>query len=228
MSVPNTPENQSLLEGFSNLILGPVSLRRIFLLLTRLHYSDPAHYGEFKDKMSSFVWSQDDTKRKLFIDHDYNFRPTKLEQRPAIFVGTDAIMYRRVAIDNVRAITEDSSGKSSSYVAETGIIIRHISMTPDEALALGEMSAIFFSGVRALLKQHMKLHTFDIVKLDSTKPFLREAAEPDQQFSCDLVMKLAYVHDWTTIWESHRVKTVSIREAVAAYALPAGEQTVEQ
>src|SRR5882672_1429329 len=114
MSAPNTPANQTLLEGFSNLILGPVSLRRIFLLLTRIHYSDPAHYGEFKDKMAKFVWSQDDTKRKLFIDYDYNYRPTNLEQRPAVFVGVDDVTYRRVVIDNARNVTEDNSGTSSS------------------------------------------------------------------------------------------------------------------
>ena len=119
MSAPNTPENQTLLASFANLILGPVSLRRVFLLLTRLHYSDSAHYGEFKERMSEFIWSKDDTKRKLFIDYDYNFRPTDLEQRPAIFVGTDAISYRRVVIDNQRAVKEDNSGVSSSYIAET-------------------------------------------------------------------------------------------------------------
>jgi len=228
MSAPNTPANQTLLEGFSNLILGPVSLRRIFLLLTRIHYSDPAHYGEFKDKMAKFVWSQDDTKRKLFIDYDYNYRPTNLEQRPAVFVGVDDVTYRRVVIDNARNVTEDNSGTSSSYAAETGIIFRHISMTPDEALALGEMTAMFFTGMRKNLIQQMKLHAFDLVKLSSTKPFLRSSEEPDQQFVCDTVLRLSYIHDWTTRWESHRIKTVSFEAALAGFSIGNSPATLVQ
>jgi len=228
MSAPNTPNNQKLLEGFADLILGPVSLRRIFLLLTRIHYSDPAHYGEFKDKMAKFVWSQKDTERKLFIDYDYNYRPTNLEQRPAIFIGTDAVSYRRVVIDNARNVTDDNSGTSSSYAAETSIIVRHISMTPDEALALGEMTAMFYSGMRKNLMQQMKLHAFDLVNQSSTKPFLRTSEEPDQQFICDTIMRLSYIHDWTTSWESHRVKTISFEAAVTGFSMPSNQADIVQ
>lgn len=228
MSAPNTPENQTLLESFGNLILGPVSLRRVFLLLTRLHYSDPAHYGEYTRNLSQFVWSPDDSKRTLFIDYDYNYRPTKLEQRPAVFVGLNDFGYRRVALDNARSVIEDNSGTSSSYIAETSLIIRHISLTPDEALALGEMTAVFFAGIRQLLKTRMKLHSFDLAQLNSTKVFMRQAEEPDQQFVCDTIMKVSFVFDWTTLWESHRVKTVSLTEAVVAYSQTTGTQKLEQ
>jgi len=225
MSVPNTPENHLLLEGLGNLVLTPVSLRRIFLLLTRLHFSDASHYGDKAIPLKNFIWSPDEKLRKLFIDYDYNYRPTDLEQRPGVFIGVDDITYARQVIDNQRENTADRSGTSFTYRAETGIILRHISLTPDEALTLGELSVDFYAGIRKMLMEQMKLQNFDLAALKATKPFLRTEMQTDQQFSCDLVMRISFLHDWTTFRESHRIKTVSFREAVTAYALPTNDGT---
>lgn len=226
-SVPNTSENAALLDGLADLRLGQVALRRIFLLLTRLHYSTPDNYGDHKAALQELVWSQDDLKRKLHIDYDYHYTPTKLEQRPAIFVGTDDVAFKRVILDNFRNVTEDNSGTSSSYVASTTVIARHISGTPDEAMALGELSADFYLGIRQMIKERMRVHSFDISGIRSAKPFSRQPEQPDQMFACDLIMPISWIWDWTTTRESHRIKTIGFKEAVESCALP-GKPRLQQ
>lgn len=223
--VINTPENNSLIAGLGNLALTPVSLRRIFLLLTRLHFSDSKHYGDKAEPLKDFIWSADDKVRKLFIDYDYHYQPTHLEQRPAVFVGVDDLIFTRQVLDNQRENTEDRSGTNFTYKAETSIILRHISLTPDEALTLGELSVDFFAGVRKMLMETMRLQHFDVTALKSTRPFLRTEVQSDQQFSCDLIMRISFLYDWVTFRESHRIKTVSFKEAVVAYALPTNNDT---
>lgn len=226
-SAPNTPGNNALLDGLAELRIGQVSLRRIFLLLTRLHYSTSDNYGDHKVALKELIWSQDDLKRKIFIDYDYHYRPNKLEQRPAIFVGTDDVSFRRVVLDNHRKVVEDNSGTVSSYVASTTLIVRHISPTPDEAMAIGELSADFYLGIRQMIKDRMRVHSFDVGSIRSAKPFARGPDEPDQMFACDLIMPISWIWDWTTTRESHRIKTIGFKEAVESLALP-GRPRLEQ
>ncbi len=224
-SAPNTPVNNALLEGLAELRIGPVSLRRIFLLLTRLHYSTPNNYGAYKEVLDTLVWSQDDLKRKLHIDYDYHYLPSKLEQRPAIFVGTDDIKLERLVQDNYRENVSDNSGTMSSMKAGSAVIIRHISMTPDESLALVELSSDFYAGIRQLLKERLKLHSFDIGAIRTAKPFSRSPEQPDQMFACDLIMPISWIWDWTTTREGHRIKTIGFTEAVTSCSLPGKKMT---
>lgn len=217
--------SDSLVESLEKLVLSPVSLRRIFTLFTRLHYSDPVHYqGRFED-LSNYVWSADPTRCTLFVDFDYNFQPKNTERLPAIFVGVSDVKYQKIVQDNRDTETEDRAGVIQIYRALTSVIVRHLSVTPDESLRLAELSAEFFMGIRPLLMERMHLGMFEVAQQVNTRPFMREATQPDQVFTSDIIMPLEYDVRWESVRESHRIKTVSFSDALAKYALPTSSQT---
>ncbi len=215
--------DSGLLEGLSDLILTPVSLRKIFILLTRVHYSDSEHYGELKPQFEKFIWSKEETKRTLHIDFDYNFDPAKVDRRPALFVGTSDFTFTQKVIDNMHSQTEDRAGTQYVMMTAVDVIIRHIGKTPDEALALGDMTCQFFNGMRKMLQERMKFSQVNVGKLMTSRPFDRSSNQADQQFMVDLLINLQYNSAWLTFREGHRIKTAKF-EQLAAYSLPLDDQ----
>lgn len=211
---PVSQENpdELLLERLGNVGLNPVSIRGIFLMLTRIHWSDPDNYGTMKHKLGGMVWSKNVEKSKVFIDYDYNYNPEEIGKRPALFVGTGDFGFRKVAVDNLRSRSEDRATDDYVMVTETNVIIRHIGKTPDESLAMGDLTSQFFLGMRKLLQDRLKVHGFDIIKLASSRPFESPSQKADSQFVVDLIMSLQYNSVWLITREGHRLKTVRIKQ----------------
>lgn len=207
-----------LLENLSKIALTPVNIRGIFIMLTRIHFSDPDNYGAMKSKLGNFVWHKDPKVKTLHVDYDYNYDPQKLDLRPAVFVGTSDINYRKVVIDNQQAQTEDRSGENFVKIGATNIIIRHIGKTPDESWALGDLSAQFFLGVRKMLQERLRVSEFEVLRLMASKPFERSTQQADQQFIVDLIMNLQYNAGWLVIREGHRIKTVTYEQSLADFS----------
>jgi hypothetical protein len=205
-----TLTNGYALETFSKLVLGAVNLRRIFLLLTQLHFSDPKNYGAMEDELKNFVWNKDKTKSKLFIDLDYVYDPAKSDQFPGIYVGVGDIDFKKVLMGNHESYTPDNAGSKNILHGLTTIIIRHASLSPDEALALADLSFGYYTGIRELLMERMKLKEFSIQKLSTPRFFHIDGTEKaDKKYVADLIMNLAYDATWTTFRESHRIKKIT-------------------
>jgi hypothetical protein len=211
--------DSTLLEELATVALTPVTIRKIFILLTRLHYSDPDHFGSLKPKLSKFVWSADLKLRGIHIDFDYNYDPEKTDLRPAVFVGTSDIDYRKLVINNQQSQTADRSGEIFVKQAGTNIILRHIGKTPDETWALGDMSAQFYMGITKMLQERLKVSSFEVVKLMASKPFERKSQEADSQFIVDLIMNLQYNAAWLTTREGHRIKTITYAQSLADFTV---------
>ncbi len=209
-----TPEEKSsqspdVFSQFARIQPTMVSLRRMFLLLTRAHFSDNAHYGGFKDQLAKYVWHRETRQSGLWIDFDYHLDAKKLEQRPAIFVGTDDITYKQVVTDNRKGTTADNSGKEFVTVGNTTVILRHISSTPDDALTLCELSTQFYLGIRPLMQERVGFRSYHVAAQKSSRPFDRAPQQADQQFTADLIIALEFNAIWLAVEESHRIKTIS-------------------
>ena len=228
MADTNTPiglegnQDDLLLDQLDKIAMSPNAIRGIFLMLTRIHWSDAEHYGSMRSKIGKFIWSRDDRLRTLFIDFDYNYDPSNLDKRPAIFVGTSDLSYRKVAIDHLRTRSEDRATDDYVMVASTNIIIRHIGKTPDESWAMGDLTGQFFLGMRKMLQERLKVHAFDIAQLMASKPFEAPSQKADQQFIVDLIMNLQFNAVWLSTREGHRLKTVRMRQT-ADFTMPAKE-----
>jgi hypothetical protein len=202
------------LEAFAGIPLGPTNLRRIFLLLTQLHYSDSKNYGPMEEQLKDFVWHKDkpgEAKSKLFVGLDYVFDPTKTDQFPGIFVGIGDIQYKRVVINNLDSYTNDRAGSKNILQGGTTVILRHTSLTPDEALAMAELSFQFYTGVREMLMKRMNLVAFDVSQISTPRFFDLDGKElADKRYSADLILGIAFDASWITLTESHRLKKITL------------------
>lgn len=197
--------------------LTPVTLRSIFLLLTRLHYSDPENYGLLKKKFANYIWSKDEKTRTLHIDFDYNYDAKNLERRPAIFVGLDDINFSKTSIGNHGSFTEDRSGESFVKTANTLIIFRHVSKSPDESLALADMTAQFYLGITPMIRDTMNTRVlqYEVTSIKSSRPFEKQSQEADQDFISDVIVAFSYNAVWLTKIESHRIKRITYEQSLA-------------
>lgn len=215
MSEENPLTESQLLRDISGLQMTPFNIRRIFLLLTRLHYSNSSHYGDAKqqEQFRNYTWDQDPTKSGIKIDFDYHYNPETLDKFPAIFVGTDDYAFKPLAVDNYHSTDLYNAGEVKARRGETAVIIRHVSSTPDEALQLGDLSYQFFSGIDILMRETLKLVRYEVPQLKTAKPFLAQKTEADQQFSVDLLIQIAFNATWLIVRESHVIKSISLEAA---------------
>lgn len=218
---PEGNPDELLIDAWSRIAITPITIRGIFIMMTRIHWSDSANYGPAKAKMGDFVWHKDPKQRTLHVDYDYNYDPTKLDKKPAIFVGTSDFNFLKIAVDNQRTQTEDRAGESYAKIADTNIILRHIGKTPDESLQMADLSAQFFLGMRKLVQERLKVHGFEVMQILSSKPFEKAAAQADPQFIVDLVMNLKYNAVWMIVREGHRLKTVTYKQSLDDYSTSA-------
>lgn len=206
---------KSVLEGLHEIVPNGVTLRRMFLLLTRLHYSSADNFGAMAEKLKEYVWTPGLTT-KLKIDLDFNYIRGKKDTVPCIYVGTDDIGYNRKVVDNQKSTNEDRSGENYVKGSATNIILRHAASSPDDAWIMADLTAQFYLGIRKMLIDKTGFESFEVVAQKGTKIFMRTAEESDQQFEVDLLMSLTFNSIWLTTLESHRIKTWGFAKSLAA------------
>jgi hypothetical protein len=210
-------ENRSLREFLNEVGWNILSIRRVFLLLTRVNYSDPKNYSRMAEKFKNFIWNMDKEKSSIQIDLDYDFDVEKLEKFPAIFVGTDDIAYQKKVIDNQVRKNEDGSGEEYIYIGSTNVIIRHIGKTADESLAMSDLSRNFFKGMRKMMMENGRLRTYEVPRITTSKPFQRAPEQADQLFEADLLVNISFDDPWIIFRESHRITHINFQNSIAEF-----------
>lgn len=205
--------NPDLIANIKRAPVTPVTLRKTLLLLTRLHYSAASNFGEFAERFEKYVYDESATP-KLFIDLDYNYNPKDTEHRPAIFVGCGKFVYDQTVFDGRVEHTRDLAGEEFYNRGYTQAIIRHVGASADESLALGDLSAQFFRGIRKIMQNELGFTRYVVKELDSTKPFDKRPEQADQQFVADLVIDMAFNTNWMIWTESHRLKDWSFSDVL--------------
>lgn len=205
--------------GFGHQIVTPITTRRMYLLLTRSHYSDSAHFGQWKEKLDNYVWSKHPKLSKIDIQLDFQYQAKRQDERPAIFVGCDDFIYHPTVVDNFKNMSPDNSGTGYVTIGETNVIIRHIAASPDEAMTLCEVTAQFFLGIRPLMQQKVRYRSYNVKAQKTSRPFERAVVDPDQQFISDLLINITFNALWLSVQESHRIKTINFESSLSAFGL---------
>lgn len=188
--------------------LDPVSLRRIFLLLTRNHYSDPAYFGNLPPSFKSFRYNDNPRDSKLRIELDYAFDPKNQEQPTGIYVGIGDVQSSSRVMDDFNSNNEDLSGATRHQLDQTQILISHVSASPDEALTMGVVSKAFYQGIGPLLRQRFRnIAGYRVISL--SKPNRIEEKGNNTYYKVDLSIGLAIPSEWETTVESLRVKRIN-------------------
>lgn len=215
MTTPTNPTEvkpeQLSLEGLSYQMLNIAMARRVFLLLTRAHFSNPDHYGHLSVPLAECRWTNDPKTCTLPVEYDYNYDPKQMERRPAIFVGCGDMVMQRKVLDNSARVTADGRGEEFASVGSYPVIIRHIGKTPDESLLLADLTFQFYLGIRKLLKEKAQLQSFEVMRVGTTRPFERTAEKTDATFMADLTLKVETNMTWLSVRESHVIKSTSFR-----------------
>ena len=214
MSQTHTPHNFSRDEpGILDLCesvyqLDPVSMRRIFLLLTRNHFSDPSFFGNVPDEFKKFRYDDNDRNTTLRVELDYAFDPEEVEQPTSIFVGVSDVNTTKSVLDSFESNNTDNSGKQNVDTDSCAITFSHISKSPDTALKLGVISKGFYQGMRQLLKERLGFRGYTVAKL--TAPTKVTEGTTRDYYRVDLSINVVFSSNWTTLIESHRVKRIVV------------------
>lgn len=198
----------------------PTNLRKLFLLMTRLHYSAPENFGELADLLRNYVWKSEEP-RGLDIMLDFQFDRSQSRTVPAIFVGMTDFIYSRRVVDNHKEFTDDRAGRMQVKSVGTTVILRHTSASADEALNLADLTAQFYLGAQDLLRDQGGFSQFEVQNLLQPKIFNRSPEQSYQQFEADVILGLQFNAVWWTFTESHRIKHISFKQSLAEFASPA-------
>jgi hypothetical protein len=190
--------------------LDAVVLRRIFLLLMQLHYSDVANYGADAERLNGLVYQPDGehtSDNRLHVDLTQIYASEKQTVQNAILVGLGPLVFTKKVIDNFARHNEDTSSVTSVLDCSTLIKIKHIGKTADLALLLGQQSMAFLNGIRQFLIPRMRLRAFDIGSLSEPGEY---QGLPDRLFDVDLVCPIIFSFVMATNLESHRIKKFAL------------------
>lgn len=205
-----------MVDHLADMSITPVTLRRIFVTLARLHYSDANNFGEkVPPAFKQFIWSKDPQKSRLRIDNEFIYDVKKVDLLPGIFVGCGDTLYAKKVVDNQRAPTSSRDGQSYVKIGSTTVTLAHITMTPDEALMLGDISSQFFMGIQTLMQEQAGFLTYEVASTSRVRMLKTSAEERDKQFAVDLNINIQFNAVWTIFRESHRIKTISVSQSIA-------------
>ena len=185
-----------------------VQLRRIFLMLAREHFSDADNYYRVEE-MEPLVYTDKADTRTLDIDLDYIYDPQEIGKKPAVFVGTGPVQFKKQVIDNYETSSQDGAVRYHTTQGMVPISISHVSTEADLALQLGVQSLHFFAGIRDLMMRALpNLLMYEVQAL--TNPRMIDGSKI-KNFQVDLTIMIVFNTDWATYLEGHRISDILFR-----------------
>lgn len=212
--------DDGVVRSLGRLPKSPTNLRKMFLLLTRMHYSAPENFGELADLLKNYVWKAEEP-RGLDVLLDFDFDRSKARTVPAIFVGMTDFIYSRRVLDNHKEFTDDRAGRMQVKSVGTTVVLRHTSASADEAFNLADLTAQFYLGAQDMMREQAGFAQFEVQNLLQPKIFNRSPEQSYQQFEADVILGLQFTATWWTFTESHRIKQITFKQSLAEFTSPA-------
>lgn len=186
-----------------------VNMRRIFLLMMRVHWSDSDHFGFFEEHLGCETYNYDDPKQGLTVDLRETFDPTNTDRFPGVFVGFhNGFTFDKKAIDDFHSRNTDRSRTHRVKRTSGRLVVSHIHKSADIALSMGEIDAEFLFGIREALFAQLPLRGFDITNIGEP---VKVGEAPQRFYRVEVVAELTADFAVTTNIESHRIKKIAAR-----------------
>ena len=187
--------NLSLLDmlGYQN--LGPVHLRRIFLLLLREIYSTEENLENHELRAPAVIYSEKETERTLDIDLDFLYDPERVAARPGIYLGLGPINFEKKVIGDDAGLSEDNSTRYYECMGNVSLNIRHISTTPDFSYLLADQTLMSLLSTRSLL--FSMLPGLAAMEPKQVTPIQLSDPEPEKEFRVDVVFLINFMFKFT-------------------------------
>lgn len=224
-------EELSILDAISSIYqLDIVSLRQIFLLLTRNFYANPRAFAPcgtavptsfynytYSDALVDPNKSVADT---LVIDLDYSSAVNSIDKidylktnnKPAIYINIKDFSFNRINVLN--DVTKNlKDGTEQAVMSGTKIIFSHYANTYDDAAQLSYLTTSYFTAMKDTLKSSLKVLSFYPETMTSPVP----AADVDdyesksqKYFRSDAIFDMKFETNWRVIPEAVLIKKFSI------------------
>ena len=185
------------------------SLRRIFLLMMRFHFSDANNYGELRGLLKNLIWTDTEETTALDVELLGVFNPGILVRRPAVFVGFQNFQFNKKVTGDYAGESEDAATKYLVKTVDTELVIRCVAADEDMSTAMVDTATAFMFGMREMLlcKMRPQLRSLEVDGI--TDPKLVEKS-PERRFQCDLLTKLNFNYTIDVNLESHPIKKVAV------------------
>jgi hypothetical protein len=185
-----------------------VTLRRIFLSILRLHFSDPGHYGVYQDELGCFYYSSDPEKAStLHVALMHTVDPKKIGPLPAIYVGISSATFEKQAIDNYQSVSADGATSIFTNLCQAAVKISHLARSADQAILLAENTLSVMAGMRPQLMEVFSFLMFDIQQI--TEPKIQEKGS-DTAYIVDVNVSLAFNFLMSCNIESHPLARIGL------------------
>lgn len=186
--------------------LDMVMLRRIFLLLTRIHWSDGRnHYQEDVD-FSCLTYSDTDSESKLSVELTDVYDDNDTDNFPGVFIGfQNGFKMSKQVLDYNAGSSEDNSVMYKTVTWDGILSIKHVHSSADTALAMADSTFVFLTAVRESMFRRFSIQKMDFENV--SPPARLEADKSNRFFSVDLTLSLQFTVTVNVNIEGHRLKT---------------------
>jgi hypothetical protein len=184
-----------------------VNMRRIFLLMMRVHWSDSAHFGFFEEFLECDTYNYENPNEGLTVDLRETFNPENTDRFPGVFVGFyNGFTFEKKAIDDFHSRSDDRA-RTHRVKRSTGrLVVSHIHTSADIALSMAEIDAEFLFGIREALFNYLPIKGFDVTNIGEP---VKVGESPQRFYRVEVVAELTADFAVTTNIESHRIKKIA-------------------
>lgn len=202
-----------------------LNLRRIFLMLTKIFFSDKENFKTYlEDTANKFDYTYSDYvldpdgKNKTIIDitSDYNYLDDadKLEylgstQNPKIIVSVGDISLSDIGtLANRTRMFEDNSGYMMGLNATTTVSFSSYATTLGDCAVMSQLCAAHFTGLTEVLYNLLRLKKYLPLKISTPRAINSE--QNKKMFRSDFTLQLNWEAAWRTRIESARLRKLAI------------------
>lgn len=184
-----------------------ITLRRAFLLLTRVLWLTADNFGRYREQLSTYLYSSDESKRKLLVDLAHNADPSLTQIAiPAIYVGVGAFQYTQAVIGDLSSLSDDTSRQVFTTRGENLVQWMHYGQHADQTAAMAEVTQGVVGGFGPLLVKYLGLDNYRVVSM--SPPIPRKNSDGTTYFQVNVAANFKFNNSIVVATESLRIKKI--------------------
>ena len=181
----------------------PPILYGIFVELTRQIYAADLGSG------SEWIWDEDLSKTKIWIDTEYQWNDKTIEFRPAIFISLSRIDFGTYVGDTKGVINRNLEVGETIYdrVGKGSVTWVHIGHTHGEAVRLATDTLQYIDAFANVIRSDFCFERFYVASTDPAQ-VVKEAKE---RMRATVTAQFEFQETWTLKLESPKLRAITFR-----------------
>lgn len=211
--------------------LNILSLRKLFLLLTRSFFSDPTNFSisispdwvsnkdiqyytysdPIIDPEGNVPATLDIVSSYIYSDNMAKIEILKEGQKPTIFINVGDINFRPYEVLNtVSGFLDKGAGHIEGYLCDCSVIFNIAALSYADCALLAQLLSSFLGGIRsALLKNTSILKEYTLQKISA--PVCNNPDQANKIFTSTVAIQLIFENNYIIKPDLLRIKTIDIK-----------------